>query len=82
MKYDRKCDRCDELFEVTCKISEKDNEHECPSCGATEGYWMISAPQLSLFSSLGTTTDNKTGFHEVVQKIAKTYPKSELAKRT
>lgn len=80
--YDRKCDECDQLYEVTCKISEKNDEHECPFCGATTGEWMISAPQLSLASSLGTTTDKKTGFHEVVQKIAKTYPRSELAKRT
>ena len=80
--YDRKCDDCDQLFEVNCKISEKTETHECPYCGSTEGQWMIGAPQLSLASSLGTTTDKKTGFHEVVQKIAKTYPRSEVAKRT
>lgn len=79
--YDRKCEQCDELFEVTCKISEKDNDHECPYCGSIDGVWQISAPKLSLASSLGTTTDKKTGFHEVVQKIAKTYPMSEVAKR-
>jgi putative FmdB family regulatory protein len=80
--YDRKCGSCDELFEVTCKISEKSNTHECPYCGGTDGEWQISAPALSASSSrMGTTTDKKSGFHEVVQKIAKTYPRSELAKR-
>lgn len=80
--YDRKCADCDELFEVSCKISEKYDVHECPYCGGTTGDWMISAPKLSLASSLGTTTDKRSGFHEVVQKIAKTYPMSEVAKRT
>jgi putative FmdB family regulatory protein len=80
--YDRKCGACDELYEVTCKISEKGDNHICPYCDSTEGEWMISAPKLSLASSLGTTTDKRSGFHEVVQKIAKTYPMSEVAKRT
>lgn len=79
--YDRYCAECDQLFEVTCKIAEKDNIHECPFCAGTDGEWRITAPQLSLASSLGTTTDKKTGFHEVVSKIAKTYPLSEVAKR-
>ena len=80
--YDRYCNDCDTLFEVTCKISEKDDTHECPYCASTDGEWRISAPQLSLASSLGTTNDKRSGFHEVVQKIAKTYPMSEVAKRT
>ena len=79
--YDRYCDECDQLFEVTCKIAEKGGTHECPFCAGTEGEWRITAPQLSLASSLGTTTDKRTGFHEVVSKIAKTYPLSEVAKR-
>ncbi len=79
--YDRKCVECDELFEVVCKISEKDNKQECPHCGATEGEWMISAPNFSTGQRMGTSNDKKTGFHEVISKIAKTYPRSELAKR-
>lgn len=80
--YDRSCNDCDELFEVTCKISEKDNIHECPHCGATDGEWRISAPALcSTSARMGTSTDKKTGFGEVVERIAKAYPHAPIAKR-
>lgn len=44
--WDRHCEKCDELFEVTCKIAEKDNTFECPYCGSTDGVWRMSAPAV------------------------------------
>ena len=44
--YDRKCNTCDAIFEVVCKISEKENKHECPECDSVDGYWMIGAPAV------------------------------------
>jgi putative FmdB family regulatory protein len=80
--YDRRCGKCEALWEISCKISEKDHDHECPECGSVDGEWMMSAPNVSMQSGrFGNTTDKKSGFHEVVSKIAKTYPRSELAKR-
>lgn len=79
--YDRQCGQCHELWEVSCKISEKDNIRECPYCGSVDGSWRPSAPAVQMEFGRFTNPDKRTGFGDVVKKIAKTYPKSELAKR-
>lgn len=66
--YDRKCRSCDELFEVMCKISEKDNVQECPSCGSIDGTWMVgTAPRLIEPERLGRLKRGDT--REVLSKI-------------
>lgn len=77
--YDRKCAECDALFEVTCKIAEKDNTHECPECGATDGAWMFGTPMSIAPDRLGRGRDG--GMKEVLQKIHERNPKSILRDR-
>ena len=79
--YDRKCNDCGELFEITCKIAEKTDEHECPYCGGTDGVWMISAPAVSMEGMRFTNTDSRSGFGEVVKKIQKAYPRAPINER-
>jgi putative FmdB family regulatory protein len=70
MIYDRQCNSCDELFEVNCKMSEKDNDHECPYCGSVEGEWRPSAPAFTMRGDRLMTRKKDAGFKEVLQKIA------------
>lgn len=77
--YDRKCNECDALFEVNCKIAEKDNPHECPECGATDGAWMFGTPMAIAPDRLGRGRDG--GMKEVLQKIHERNPKSILRER-
>lgn len=77
--YDRRCNTCEALFEVQCKISEKTNTHECPECGSTDGEWMISAPLAVPPDRLGRGKDG--GFREVLSKIHNSMPGSTLRDR-
>lgn len=77
--YDRKCNICDELFEVQCKIVEKDNPHECPYCGSTDGDWMIGKPNFSRDVQGKLKRDG--GFREVLSKIHERSPGSTLRDR-
>lgn len=80
-KYDRKCNACDTVFEVTCKIAEKQLDiHCCPECGRTNGEWLISAPALAEHQRLSTAKKD-TGFKEVLQKIAERNPRTNITKQ-
>lgn len=80
-RYDRKCLSCETVFEVTCKISEKHSkDFPCEKCGKTDGEWLMGAPQLVEHQRLSTAKKD-TGFKEVLQKIAKNYPRSEITKQ-
>ena len=80
-KYDRHCNACDELFEVTCKISEKDNAHECPYCASVDGEWRPSAPHSSIRPDRFSATPKDAGFKEVLQKIQERNKRTEISKR-
>lgn len=80
-KYDRKCGTCETVFEVTCKISEKNLDmHYCPECGLSEGEWLVSAPALVEHQRLSTAKKD-TGFKEVLQKIATRNPRTNVTKQ-
>ncbi len=79
--YDRHCTVCDELFEVQCKIAEKENPHICPYCGSTEGEWYVGAAAVSTNPSRFSTHKKDSGFNEVIQKIQSKYPKTPLSER-
>jgi len=77
--YDRSCNVCEALFEVSCKIAEKNNPHECPECGSTDGTWRITAPNAIPADKLGRGRDG--GFREVLSKIHGSMPGSTLRDR-
>jgi putative FmdB family regulatory protein len=79
--YDRKCTACDELFEVTCKISEKSNPYPCPYCDSIQGEWQIGAPAVSMDSSRFMTKKKDAGFKEVLQKIASRNPRTKVCEQ-
>lgn len=70
-RYDFQCLDCSTVFEVSCKISEKDKPHNCPTCDstATESRF-FSAPRLGDSISLGLN-QHQRGFREVLNKIHK-----------
>lgn len=65
--YDRECEQCNFVFEVNCKIAEKDHVHPCPKCKATSGKWLLSTPRAIPPDRLGRGRDG--GFNEVLAKI-------------
>lgn len=78
--YDRHCNECDELFVVTCKISEKDTlKPECPYCGSTDGEWRPSAPMMSIRPDRLMTHKKDKGFGEVIDKIKERNKRTNLA---
>ena len=74
MIYDFKCNDCAAEFVVHCRISERNDDHACVSCGSinTERQ-IIGAPAIGDAVRRGVrTVDN--GFREVLSKIhEKTY---------
>jgi putative FmdB family regulatory protein len=80
-KYDRQCSACDELFEVTCKIAEKDSTHLCPYCGAHEGEWRLSSPHVTMRGDRLMTQKQDNGFKEVLSKIKERNGRTEICKR-
>lgn len=76
--YDFKCNSCEDIFTVTCRIAEKDNQ-SCPKC-SSNSYEHHHTTGLAIGDSvrLGVKkTDN--GFKEVLSKIASNNYKSNLA---
>lgn len=77
--YDRRCGKCEALFEIQCKIADKSNNFECPECGSIEGEWMMGTPVSIAPERLGRGRDG--GFNEVLQKIHGRNPGSILRNR-
>ena len=76
--YDKKCNECDELFEVRCRIAEKDEPKECPHCGSMDSVYMLSTPVLSRHSERLMTHKKDSGFGEVLSKISERNPRTNL----
>ena len=79
--WDRRCVTCDNLWEVMCKIQEKDDQRECPECGSIHGEWMCSAPAVQMQSTRFMNTDKRTGFGDVIQKIQAAHPRTQICER-
>lgn len=78
--YDRHCSACDNIFEVRCKISEKETlKHACTNCGRTEGEWLVSSPNICEVQRV--TSKKDTGFKEVLQKIAERNPRTNVTQQ-
>lgn len=77
--YDRQCDSCEELFEVTCRIADKELQKECPYCGSTAGSYRPSAPHTSIRPDRLMTHKKDAGFGEVLSKIKERNPRTPLA---
>jgi putative FmdB family regulatory protein len=78
--WDKKCNDCDALFEVRCRIAEKEEIKECPHCGGTDSTYMLSTPTLSRHSErLMTHKADTGGFGQVLDKIKERNPRSNLA---
>lgn len=80
--YTRKCKSCDEIWDLQCKIVEKDNDHECPYCGSIKGVWMLSAPAFSMRGDRFMTQKKDAGFKEVISKIAERNPGTKICEQT
>ena len=81
--YSRHCNECDELYDVQCKIAEKEElTPECPYCGSTDGAWMLSAPSVSMRGERFMTHKKDAGFQEVISKIAERNPRTPITERT
>lgn len=80
MLYDFECKKCQSVFEVSCKMDEKDDKHPCPNCKSTKTEFVIlTAPMLADSFRLGINPKQK-GFKEVLNKIHKRTPGSRLDK--
>ena len=77
--YDRHCLDCNTVFEVRCKISEKDFLYQCINCGSTTGEWFVSSPNIC--EAQRVTSRKDTGFKEVLQKIAERNPRTNVTKQ-
>lgn len=75
--YDIQCNDCDNVFEVFCKISERNDVKECPNCNSLETEQKPSAPRIGDAVRLGITKPDN-GFKEVLQKIHSRTPGSVL----
>lgn len=82
MIYTRHCNDCDEIFDITCKMSEKDTiKPECPYCGSTDGDWRPTAPNMTIRPDRLMTGKKDSGFKEVISKIQERNPRTSITKR-
>lgn len=80
--YDFECTKCKTTFEVACKICEKDEPHPCPDCKSKKTQSVIlTAPMIGDAFRMGINPKQKE-FKEVLQKIHKRTPGSQLDKMT
>lgn len=80
--YDFECTQCNTTFEVSCKISERENPHSCPNCSSTQNERRIlSAPKIGDSIALGLN-QHQRGFKEVLNKIHKKTPGSAMNRTT
>ena len=81
--YDFICNDCDSPFEVSCKISElKTKEHSCPVCNSLNvTQHILTAPIRAESHRLGVNHRQKE-FKDVLNRIHKTTPGSQLDKTT
>lgn len=79
--YDRQCNTCDELFEVRCKISEREDQHVCPFCASFDGAWRLSSPHVTMRGDRLMTQKQDNGFKEVLSKIKERNQRTEICKR-
>ena len=80
--YTRHCAKCDEIFDVLCRIADRDTlTHECPYCGDNAGVWMLSAPTLSRHSERLMTHRPDRGFGEVLSKIQERNKRTSISER-
>jgi hypothetical protein len=80
--YSRHCDKCDELFDVVCKIAEKETAiHECPYCGCVDGTYRPTSCHTSMESGRFSATNKPSGFKEVLQKIAERNPRTSVTQQ-
>ena len=81
-RYDFLCTDCQNVFEITCKISERSNPHPCPQCSSPKTEQrMFTAAQLGESHRLGFN-DKGRGFKEVLRKIHTKTPGSVINKTT
>lgn len=76
--YDFKCNNCEEVFTVLCKISEMKEQH-CPKCDSHSYETYFASGSLNLIDPvrLGVRTIDD-GFREVLSKINQNNYKSNL----
>lgn len=80
--YDFQCDDCSEIFEVSCKISERSGPHSCPKCSSTNvSSKILSAPKIGDSITLGLN-QHQRAFKEVLNKVHAKTPGSVLNKTT
>lgn len=79
--YDKKCNDCDELFEVVCRIADKDLPKICPYCGCTDSVYQIGAPNFTMRGDRLMTQQKDKGFNEVISKIQERNKRTEISKR-
>jgi len=77
--YDKQCQLCDTLFELQCRIAEKDEPKDCPNCGSYDTVYRPTAPMLSTHSERLMTHKKDSGFNEVLSKIKERNPRTPLA---
>ncbi len=80
--YTRHCNKCDEIFDKICKISEKTTiTVECPYCGSADGEWMIDAPNFTMRGDRLMSQKKDNGFKEVISKIQERNPRTSICER-
>ena len=80
--YDFECLKCSNVFEVSCKICERDDTKPCPGCKSTktELRFFVASKTADAFT-LGVNQRQKD-FKEVLNKVHKRTAGSQLDKTT
>jgi len=73
--YDYKCDECDEVFEVSKKLSELDVQEKCPNCDSidTKRHFSCTSGQR-IVSGTGTVLKTPDVWKDILGKVKRNNP--------
>ncbi len=71
MIYEYKCNKCNKLFDIMCRVSECTVERACPDCGTIAVRNYSNQNNMAIpHDRIGGRTKIPDGFNDVLQNIA------------
>lgn len=79
MKYDFECTKCKHVFEVTCRLDEREQTHPCPECKSKKTEQLASVFAIGDSVRLGITQPSD-GWKDRLKHIHKSNKRSSIGK--
>lgn len=79
MRYDFECTECENKFEVSCRLDERELPHPCPECESEKTEQLLSVFAIGDSVRLGITQPSD-GWKDRLKHIHKSNHRSSIGK--